>query len=123
MKLCNQTNKKGEVKTGTLDLEAITQRTILEANLVPRPSSFDCLYWSWGWPGNETNLGVRCNQHAPPTHLQVTRVVAVELGKGEGEVVLKNLSKSLDKDSVRVDGIGPASVTEVSFQVSWTRCC
>ena len=45
-------------------------------------------------------------------------MVKVELGKGEAEVVLKNLSKSLDKDSVRVDGIGPASVTEVSFQVS-----
>ena len=51
-------------------------------------------------------------------HKQVTRVVKVELEKGEAEVVLKNLSKSLDKDSVRVDGIGPASVTEVSFQVS-----
>ena len=46
-------------------------------------------------------------------------MVKVELGEGEAEVVLKNLSKSLDKDSVRVDGIGPASVTEVSFQVSW----
>ena len=55
-------------------------------------------------------------------HKQVTRVVKVELGEGEAEVVLKNLSKSLDKDSVRVDGIGPASVTEVSFQVSWNYC-
>ena len=41
-----------------------------------------------------------------------------ELKQGPCEVVLKKLSKSLDKDSVRVDGIGPASVTEVSFQVS-----
>ena len=41
----------------------------------------------------------------------------VELKEGGAEVVLKKLSKSLDKDSVRVDGIGPASVTEVSFQV------
>ncbi len=49
---------------------------------------------------------------------QVTRLVKVRLGVGDGEVVLKNLSKSLDKDSVRVDGIGPASITEVSFQVS-----
>ena len=48
---------------------------------------------------------------------QVTRLVKVELGSGDREVVLKNLSKSLDKDSVRVDGIGPASITEVSFQV------
>ena len=48
----------------------------------------------------------------------MTRVVKVELGAGDGEVVLQNLSKSLDKDSVRVDGIGPASITEVSFQVS-----
>ena len=48
---------------------------------------------------------------------QVTRVVKVKLGAGEREVVLKNLSKSLDKDSVRVDGIGPASITEVSSQV------
>jgi hypothetical protein len=47
----------------------------------------------------------------------VTRLVKVELGAGDKEVVLKNLSKSLDKDSVRVDGIGPASITEVSFQV------
>ena len=48
---------------------------------------------------------------------QVTRLVKVELKEGGAEVVLKKLSKSLDKDSVRVDGIGPASVTEVSFQV------
>lgn len=48
---------------------------------------------------------------------QVTRLVKVELCTGDKEVVLKNLSKSLDKDSVRVDGIGPASITEVSFQV------
>ncbi len=41
----------------------------------------------------------------------------MKLGVGEREVVLKNLSKSLDKDSVRVDGIGPASITEVSLQV------
>ena len=41
----------------------------------------------------------------------------MELKEGAAEVVLKKLSKSLDKDSVRVDGIGPASVTEVSFQV------
>ena len=32
------------------------------------------------------------------------------------QVVLTKLSKSLDKDSVRVDGVGPASITEVSFQ-------
>ncbi len=37
-------------------------------------------------------------------------------------MVLKNLSKSLDKDSVRVDGIGPASITEVSYQVSGCYC-
>jgi hypothetical protein len=43
--------------------------------------------------------------------------VKVDLKEGGAEVVLKKLSKSLDKDSVRVDGIGPASVTEVSFQV------
>lgn len=52
--------------------------------------------------------------------LQVTRVVRVELDRGDCEVVLKNLSKALDKDSIRVDGIGPASITEVSFQVRWT---
>ena len=32
------------------------------------------------------------------------------------QVVLTKLSKSLDKDSVRVDGTGRASITEVSFQ-------
>ena len=32
------------------------------------------------------------------------------------QVVLTKLSKSLDKDSVRVDGVGPASIVEVSFQ-------
>ena len=47
----------------------------------------------------------------------MTRIVKVNLSAGNGEVVLKNLSKSLDKDSVRVDGLGPASITEVSFQV------
>ena len=50
----------------------------------------------------------------------MTRLVKVELTEGGAEVVLKKLSKSLDKDSVRVDGIGPASVTEVSFQVHCT---
>lgn len=30
--------------------------------------------------------------------------------------MLTKLSKALDKDSVRVDGVGPASITEVSFQ-------
>ena len=49
----------------------------------------------------------------------MSRLVALKLDVGDVEVVLKNLSKSLDKDSVRVDGIGPASITEVSFQV----CC
>lgn len=44
-------------------------------------------------------------------------MVRVDLEKGDCEVVLKNLSKALDKDSIRVDGIGPASITEVSFQV------
>ncbi len=42
----------------------------------------------------------------------------MELKSGSAEVILKNISKSLDKDSIRVDGLGPASVTEVSFQVS-----
>ena len=41
----------------------------------------------------------------------------MDLKKGNCEVVLKNLSKALDKDSIRVDGIGPASITEVSFHV------
>lgn len=50
--------------------------------------------------------------------MQVTRDVRVELGGGDWEVVLKNLSKALDKDSIRVDGVGPASITEVSFQVT-----
>lgn len=47
----------------------------------------------------------------------MTRLVTVSLKEGSAEVVLKNISKSLDKDSIRVDGVGPASVTEVSFQV------
>jgi uncharacterized protein (TIGR02231 family) len=50
-----------------------------------------------------------------PDRAEVTRVVRVDLKKGNCEVVLKNLSKALDKDSIRVDGIGPASITEVSF--------
>ena len=37
----------------------------------------------------------------------------MQINVGSAEVVLNNLSKSLDKDSVRVDGIGPASITEV----------
>lgn len=51
-----------------------------------------------------------------PDRAEVTRDVTVHLNVGTGEVVLNNLSKSLDKDSVRVDGIGPASITEVSYQ-------
>lgn len=50
--------------------------------------------------------------------IQVTRLVKVKLGVGDVEIVIKNLSKCLDKDSVRVDGVGAASITEVSFQVS-----
>ncbi len=46
----------------------------------------------------------------------------MDLEPGNAEVVIKNISKSLDKDSIRVDGIGPASVTEVSFQVQETVC-
>lgn len=53
--------------------------------------------------------------------MQVTRVISVDLKAGEAEVVLKSLSKCLDKDSVRVDGIGPASITEVSFQVGYAQ--
>ena len=52
----------------------------------------------------------------------MTRLVKVDLKEGGAEVVLKKLSKSLDKDSVRVDGIGPASVTEVSYQVHQCMC-
>lgn len=51
-----------------------------------------------------------------PDRAEVTRVVRVELDSGDCEVVLKNLSKALDKDSIRVDGVGPASIIEVSFQ-------
>jgi len=49
--------------------------------------------------------------------VQVSRLVDLDLDAGDVEIVLKNLSKSLDKDSVRVDGFGPASISEVSFQV------
>ncbi len=52
----------------------------------------------------------------------MTRLVTVDLEPGSAEVVIKNISKSLDKDSIRVDGIGPASVTEVSFQVQDRVC-
>lgn len=47
---------------------------------------------------------------------EVTREIALQLEVGTQEVVLTKLSKSLDKDSVRVDGVGPASIVEVSFQ-------
>ena len=60
---------------------------------------------------------IHANGHRQWTVSQVTRLVRVELEKGDCEVVLKSLSKSLDKESIRVDGIGPASITEVSYQV------
>ena len=41
----------------------------------------------------------------------------MQLVAGDCEVVLTNLSECLDKDSIRVDGIGPAAITEVSYQV------
>ncbi|XP_065920409.1 protein F37C4.5-like [Dysidea avara] len=47
---------------------------------------------------------------------EVTREISLQLESGPQEVVLTKLSKSIDKDSVRVDGVGPASITEVSFQ-------
>ena len=52
-----------------------------------------------------------------PDRAEVTRDVTVHLNVGTAEVVLNNLSKSLDKDSVRVDGIGPASITEVRWRI------
>jgi uncharacterized protein (TIGR02231 family) len=51
-----------------------------------------------------------------PDRAEVTREVSLSLDAGEHEVQLKNICKVLDKDTVRVNGIGAASITEVSFQ-------
>lgn len=71
-------------------------------------------------PGKKREVDIPdCPVHSVvvyPDRAEVTRLVTVRLEEGDAEVVLKSLSKCLDKDSVRVDGIGPASITEVSYQ-------
>ncbi|XP_070568308.1 protein F37C4.5-like isoform X2 [Ptychodera flava] len=46
---------------------------------------------------------------------EVCRSVVTKLEKGENEVVLRKLSHSIDKDSIRVEGKGPAVINEVTF--------
>ncbi|XP_078001412.1 protein F37C4.5-like isoform X4 [Glandiceps talaboti] len=46
---------------------------------------------------------------------EVTRSVVTNLEKGENEVILKKLSSSIDKDSIRVEGKGPAVINEVTY--------
>ncbi|XP_011409112.1 PREDICTED: uncharacterized protein LOC105316022, partial [Amphimedon queenslandica] len=48
---------------------------------------------------------------------EVTREISLkDVEAGENEVTLNNISKVIDKDSVRIDGTGAASIMEVSFQ-------
>eukprot|EP00058_Branchiostoma_floridae_P027148 XP_002612639.1 hypothetical protein BRAFLDRAFT_78733 [Branchiostoma floridae] len=46
---------------------------------------------------------------------EVRRSVLVNVKKGENEVLFKKLSQNIDKDSIRVECKGPASITEVTY--------
>ncbi|KAG8931696.1 hypothetical protein FRC02_002347 [Tulasnella sp. 418] len=46
---------------------------------------------------------------------EVRRIVEVELKAGQNEVVIDRLPKCLDKDSIRVDGIGNAVIFDVIY--------
>lgn len=47
---------------------------------------------------------------------EVTRQLTTKIGKGENEIVVKELSEYLDKESVRVEGKGQGSILDVVVQ-------
>lgn len=49
---------------------------------------------------------------------EVTRQLTTKIGKGENEIVVKELSEYLDKESVRVEGKGHGSILDVIVQNS-----
>ncbi len=48
---------------------------------------------------------------------EVKRLVETKLVKGRNEIIVRNVSSFIDRDSVRVDGRGPAVIQEVQYQV------
>lgn len=47
---------------------------------------------------------------------EVARTVQATIQKGEHEIILRNLSHAIDKDSIRVEGSGHAIINEVTYQ-------
>ena len=52
---------------------------------------------------------------------EVKRLVKATLKAGKNEVLVKNVSQLVDKDSVRVDGRGPAVICEVQYLQKATK--
>lgn len=50
---------------------------------------------------------------------QIKRSVQLELKDGQNEVEVKNLSSSIDQDSIRVDGFGNAIILDVIYRTSF----
>ncbi|XP_074653815.1 protein F37C4.5-like isoform X3 [Tubulanus polymorphus] len=46
---------------------------------------------------------------------EVCRLIKARLRKGENELIVKKLSPSVDRDSIRVEGKGPATILEVIY--------
>uniref|UniRef100_A0A915KWP3 Protein F37C4.5 n=1 Tax=Romanomermis culicivorax TaxID=13658 RepID=A0A915KWP3_ROMCU len=47
---------------------------------------------------------------------EVNKTINVHLKQGHNEILITKLSRSLDQDSIRVEGYGKASITEVKYQ-------
>jgi hypothetical protein len=47
---------------------------------------------------------------------EIKRVFTVELQEGLTDVVVENVASTIDSDSVRVDGLGTATIHEVQFK-------
>ncbi|XP_041355009.1 protein F37C4.5-like isoform X1 [Gigantopelta aegis] len=50
---------------------------------------------------------------------EVCRLIEADVKKGVNEIVLKQLPKCIDPDSIRVEGKGSATIAEVSYQMKY----
>ncbi|CAH1799373.1 unnamed protein product [Owenia fusiformis] len=52
---------------------------------------------------------------------EVCRSLKAKLNRGENEITIGQLSSSIDKDSIRVEGRGAATILEVTYQTKYIR--
>lgn len=50
--------------------------------------------------------------------VQVTRKIVVQLAKGQNSLEVRNLPSVIDQNSIRVDGIGNATIFDVIYRSS-----